>query len=86
MTAVIAAARDALAEPAPDPGALETTAGRFDGWGGAIVAWLGSKGDLAVDEFIKSSIKAVTWTKVATAFFATAEILHQLAVFLSASH
>lgn len=86
VIAVIDAARDVLAVPAPDAGALETTAGRFDGWGGAIVAWLGRKGDLAVDEFIKSSMKAVTWTKAATAFFAAAEILHRLAAFLSAAH
>ncbi|CCC05703.1 unnamed protein product [Sordaria macrospora k-hell] len=60
VTAAIDAARKALAVRAPDAGTLETTAVRFEGWGGAIIAWLGRKGDLVVDEFIKSSIKAVT--------------------------
>lgn len=86
VTAAIDAARKALAVRAPDAGTLETTAVRFEGWGGAIIAWLGRKGDLVVDEFIKSSIKAVTWTKAATAFFAAAEILHQLSASLSSSH
>ena len=83
--AAIADARAELAGSSPDPIALASLARRFDGWGAKIAAWLGRKADLAVDEAIKNSIRAVTWTQAAGAFAATAEILLHLAKHLLAS-
>jgi hypothetical protein len=61
IEAAIEETRAELAEGAPDPVELERLSSRFEFWGAKIGKWLASKADLAVDEAIKSSIKAVTW-------------------------
>ncbi len=48
------------------------------------MVWLGKKADLAVDEVIKNSIRAVTWTQAAGAAAASADILLHLAKHLVA--
>jgi hypothetical protein len=83
-TAAIAETRAALATQDPNPAELATLARRFDGWGTKIAAWLGKKADLAVDEAIKNSVRAFTWSQAAGAFAATAGILVELAKHLLA--
>lgn len=84
VRATIVEARAALADPAPDARELATLGRQFERWGAKIMAWLGKKADLAVDEVIKNSIRAVTWTQAAGAAAATADILLHLAKHLLA--
>jgi hypothetical protein len=77
--AAIAEARTIVEAPAPDPAELATIARRFDGWGAKIGLWLAKKGDVAVDEFVKNSVRVVIWTKAVAAFAAAAVILRELA-------
>src|SRR3546814_16861599 len=50
----IAETRVELAQVEPDPAALANQSRRFAQWGKKLGVWLAKKGDLAVDEFIKS--------------------------------
>lgn len=76
-------ARTVVEAPEPDSTQLSALASRFEGWGGKIGLWLAKKGDLAVDEFVKNSVRVVTWTKAIAAFGAAAAILRELAAALS---
>src|SRR3546814_5417279 len=53
----IAETRVELAQVEPDPAALANQSRRFAQWGKKLGVWLAKKGDLAVDEFIKSGVK-----------------------------
>lgn len=75
----IAETRTVLAEVEPDPAALATQSRRFAQWGKKLGAWLAKKGDLAVDEFIKSGVKAITWTGALALFGTLADDLISLA-------
>src|SRR3546814_5498511 len=62
ITTAIAETRVELAQVEPDPAALANQSRRFAQRGKKLGVWLAKKGDLAVDEFIKSGVKAITWT------------------------
>lgn len=80
----IAEARAVVTAPEPNAAELATLSRRFEGWGTKIAAWFGKKADLAVDELIKNSVRALTWSQAAAAFTATAEVLLELAKHLLA--
>ena len=61
ITDTIAATRTELAEANPDPARLATLSERFGRWGRKFGHWLAKKGDVAIDEFIKSGVKMATW-------------------------
>lgn len=71
----IAETRKELAQVEPDAAVLTAQSRRFEQWGKKLGLWLAKKGDLAVDEFIKNGIKAVTWASALTLF---GELAHDL--------
>lgn len=75
MRAAIEETRSEIEREAPDPTRLATLARRFGSWSAKLGSWLAKKGDLAVDELIKNSIKALTWT---TAIGLLGEVAHDL--------
>lgn len=75
----IAEARSAVEAAEPDPQLLAALSSRFEAWGSKVGLWLAKKGDLAVDELIKNSVRIVTWSKAVAAFGAVAAVLHELA-------
>jgi hypothetical protein len=79
INTAIAETRTELAQVEPDPAALATQSRRFAQWGKKLGAWLAKKGDLAVDEFIKNGVKAITWTGALALFGALAHELITLA-------
>jgi hypothetical protein len=62
LAATIDETRTELQSPAPDAAKLATLSSRFRRVGALVGAWLAKKADLAVDEAIKTSIKAASWT------------------------
>src|SRR3546814_2773058 len=82
----IAETRVELAQVEPDPAALANQSRRFAQWGKKLGVWLAKKGDLAVDEFIKSGVKAITWTGALALLGALADDLDRKSTRLNSSH
>jgi hypothetical protein len=79
IAAAIDDTRTQLATAEPDPAALATLSRKFAGWGKALGTWLAGKGDLAVDEFVKNGVKAITWASALSLLGHLADDLSTLA-------
>ena len=58
--------REEVHKDTPDPERLVQVESHFRSIGTAVAGWIGKKLDLAVDESIKATVKAVAWGAVAT--------------------
>lgn len=61
LFATITETRQLVETASPETEKLKLLATRFDGFGSKLGGWLAKKGDLAVDELIKSGVKAISW-------------------------
>ncbi|KSB91125.1 hypothetical protein AS593_06065 [Caulobacter vibrioides] len=62
VAAAITETRSVLGDPVPDPERLQALSVQFDTLGAKVRRYVAKKADLAIDEAVKASVKAVTWT------------------------
>ena len=78
----IGVVRNQLTRQNPDKEILEKSQIRFQDLAKKLVVWLGRKSDVAIDESIKTGVKAIIWSKVIESLFGLSEqITHFIKTF-----